>query len=583
VSALYSFDYADRQATLQAELPGGALLPVIDAATYYPSGPLRTLDRTNGIGESRLHDSRYHPNRITATGPGGTFLDWQYSTDPVGNPTAIADLLDPASDRSYAYQDFQYFLTLGNGPWGDLSWSYDKIGNRLFETRDGTVDAYTYTPNASGLGNTARLAQVQQGLGGIRTYAFDPAGNQIGIGEPGSQLDLTYDDASRLARMDRPSAPAESDLLYDGRSFLRRAVGQAPAPASSGVFCDGFESGDLSAWDGGGGSPSPCQTRRSTEPTYSSSGQLHSVASYPGDLGATAHTHVLYFAGQPLATLDQEVGTLTHLTVDHLGTPVLASDGTGASTWIGGFEPFGADWNGAQDSGVFLRFPGQWVVGAWSRTNSVGHTYNLNRWYQATVGKYTRVDPFGLLGGINLLTYVNSNPSATIDPLGLANWTCTGLGGQAAAVLGVSFMWGSCKSDCVGGQRFAIDFSWRRLIFGVSLKFSLPISASLFTFDDGGGSIAGPNNFRYVPRNLCSTGISGSIGIGPSFGSTQFGDPLGQPSTGVEGGFGAGLSTGCGPFKINNPRLECCGSQGPRTPSIRAPRGARPTPTIGAG
>ena len=40
---------------------------------------------------------------------------------------------------------------------------------------------------------------------------------------------------------------------------------------------------------------------------------------------------------------------------------LVATADTGALVWQGGFEPFGADWNGAKAAGVFLRFPGQWV------------------------------------------------------------------------------------------------------------------------------------------------------------------------------------------------------------------------------
>jgi hypothetical protein len=53
------------------------------------------------------------------------------------NITAITDALSPADNRTYGYQDVAYFLTQGDGPWGALGWSYDKIGNRLTETRDG--------------------------------------------------------------------------------------------------------------------------------------------------------------------------------------------------------------------------------------------------------------------------------------------------------------------------------------------------------------------------------------------------------------------------------------------------------------
>ncbi|NJL27104.1 MAG: hypothetical protein HC897_04065 [Thermoanaerobaculia bacterium] len=143
VRALYSHDYADREATLELAVPGEPVQPVVESASYLPFGPLEQLELGNGLTETYSFDERYYPQRITVSG-GPPLLDWQYTIDDVGNPTAIADLLDPLKDRSYGYQDFQYYLTSGVGPWGNLAWVYDKIGNRLRETRGGVADVYSY-------------------------------------------------------------------------------------------------------------------------------------------------------------------------------------------------------------------------------------------------------------------------------------------------------------------------------------------------------------------------------------------------------------------------------------------------------
>ena len=61
-----------------------------------------------------------------------------------------ADLGPPQlSSRTFAYQDYQYFLTLADGPWGAYDWTYDRIGNRLSEDDDGTLDSYDYEANAA--------------------------------------------------------------------------------------------------------------------------------------------------------------------------------------------------------------------------------------------------------------------------------------------------------------------------------------------------------------------------------------------------------------------------------------------------
>src|SRR5262249_10978473 len=136
-----------------------------------------------------------------------------------------------------------------------------------------------------------------------------------------------------------------------------------------------------------------------TVPTYSSEGRLERRAHY--SLFAPAGppydtTLVLYFAGRPIVLYRQAASTssLAYLTADHLGTPIDATSDTGTLTWKGGFEPFGADWNGAGIAGVFLRLPGQWDDGVWTGgAMQSGLYYNLFRWYRFSSGGYTRPDP----------------------------------------------------------------------------------------------------------------------------------------------------------------------------------------------
>ncbi|NJL29040.1 MAG: hypothetical protein HC897_14700, partial [Thermoanaerobaculia bacterium] len=184
----------------------------------------------NGWVETHAYDPRYFPDRITVSG-GGPRLDWDYTLDKVGNPTLIADLLTPAQSRTYGYQDFQYYLTLGNGPWGNLSWTYDRIGNRLTETRGGVSDSYSYVLNGVG-GRTAKLDEIALGAGGVRAYSFDAAGNQVQVAEGTDVVAMGYDDAGRLARIERPAVGLATDLLYDGRS-VPAPRGRGRAGASS--------------------------------------------------------------------------------------------------------------------------------------------------------------------------------------------------------------------------------------------------------------------------------------------------------------------------------------------------------------
>ncbi|NJL28056.1 MAG: hypothetical protein HC897_09215 [Thermoanaerobaculia bacterium] len=458
VRALYSHDYADREATLAVAAPGEPALPVVESASYLPMGPLGQLELGNGTTETHLFDERYYPQRIIVTGA-AALLDWQYTVDAEGNPTAITDLLSPAGSRSYSYQDFQYYLTLGNGPWGGLSWEYDRIGSRKRETRGGVSDVYSYVPNAVG-GNTAKLAQIALGAGGSKVYQFDAAGNQSQVTTGADVVVLSHDEANQLASIERPAAGVRSEMLYDGRSFLRYAEEQHPGQ----IFADGFETGGPACWSavvGGAGGGAACPLVPSVGPVYSSDGVLHYQLKEGG-----LERFVFYFAGRPVLTLAVPVGGAVEplfLAADHLGTPILASDGGGVEVWSGGFEPFGADFSGAEPAGLYLRAPGQWQDQTWLVAAEQGnYYYNLHRWYGFEIGMYVRADPGiennGPLNDRNyyqlpilLFSYAANHPLRYADPLGLTledafcvlQWTVRG------GVLGL--LAGSVPGCAVGG------------------------------------------------------------------------------------------------------------------------------------
>jgi RHS repeat-associated protein len=434
-TATYTFDFADREQSLTLQVGTNPALSLAGPATYKPFGPLASLPLGNGLTETRTYDSRYLPGTIQLTSPSTTLLNWSYTLDAIGNVTAITDQLAAANNRTYGYLDINYFLTRGDGPWGTRSWSYDKIGNRLTETRSGVTDTYTYVVNSAV--QTPKLGLIALGGGGIRRFSYDASGNTIQIVDPTQQLDLIPDAANRLGGLRSVPSRARTVLNYDGRGFLRQA------------------------YDADG-----CCVPTLLIPTYSSEGRLERRAHFSlfnRNGPAIDTTLVLYFAGRPVALYKQAASTptLTYLTTDHLGTPVAATSSAtpGVLLWQGGFEPFGADWSGAGAAGVFLRFPGQWEDGAWAgNTLQSGLYQNVFRWYQSTTGRYTRPDPFSPEKGaavatpsashytINPLIYAAANPLNLTDPLGLKTidvtcairWFAVGAagGGLGGAVLG---------------------------------------------------------------------------------------------------------------------------------------------------
>jgi len=109
-------------------------------------------------------------------------------------------------------------------------------------------------------------------------------------------------------------------------------------------------------------------------------------------------------------------GGINWVHVDHLGTPQMLTDDTGAVVWDADYRPFGAAAVTVDESftdAYNLRFPGQYYDA------ETGLHYNWFRDYDAALGRYLESDPIGLAGGWNTYAYVGGNPVIRVDPEGL--------------------------------------------------------------------------------------------------------------------------------------------------------------------
>lgn len=411
VTASYGYDFADRPSTLSLQDGANPVQPVVTASSYKPYGPLASLSFGNGLAESRAFDTRYFPQGVTVPGR----LDWAYTTDDMGNVTQVSDAVVPSASRTYAYQDFQYFLTQGDGPWGARSWTYDRTGHRLSETRGSLTDTYAYERNAAG-GNSPRLTAITRGGGGTSDFFYDAAGDVTFQSRGTYKLRYAYSAEQRLSQLRSDSDTSTqgiSRFIYDGRGQLTK-----------------------STFTAFGGSVLP---ETETTSTYSSDGELlhrsllrrRTPSSPRNQPQVQDDSYILYFGDRPAALYSKRLSTpasgspslttkLLYLTTDHLGTPILATDPAGATVWQGGFEPYGEDWNDAQTNGVFLRFPGQWQDETWQNSRLDSDLYfNVFRLYDFGTGRYERPDPLGVGASIDLYGYAHQNPMAMIDPLGL--------------------------------------------------------------------------------------------------------------------------------------------------------------------
>jgi len=119
---------------------------------------------------------------------------------------------------------------------------------------------------------------------------------------------------------------------------------------------------------------------------------------------------------------------------DHLNTPRLVANSTGATVWRWDQqEPFGVNVPDENPSslGAFefpLRFPGQYAD---KETNLF---YNYFRDYDAVLGRYVQSDPLGLAAGLSTYGYVEAYPIGDSDTEGLISTLalCSNPGNAAA-------------------------------------------------------------------------------------------------------------------------------------------------------
>jgi hypothetical protein len=130
----------------------------------------------NGQAVTITRDLDYRITGIRSQAGTKVALDLVPGWDTVDNLATLVDLQTPANDQTFAYTSLDR-LKSATGTYGSQGWTYDKTGNRLTRTSNGTTytstigttsnrltaeptDAVTYTHDANG----HRLTRTQAGV-----------------------------------------------------------------------------------------------------------------------------------------------------------------------------------------------------------------------------------------------------------------------------------------------------------------------------------------------------------------------------------------------------------------------------------
>jgi RHS repeat-associated protein len=394
----YVYDNADQATSVLTTPAGGAQQTAASSISYYPFGSLSSMTYGNGLVRTVGYDLQYRMTSILT----GTVEELTYIPDANDNIQDIVDNLDSNKSRSFSY-DALNRLQGATGPWGNLTWTYDNVGNRMSYVASGGSTNYTYYTS------TNRLEALSGAMSA--SFSYDPNGNT----ESDGVRQYTYADNNRLLRITDTAVVAE--YMYN---VAGQRVAKIRQPGTT-IF------------------------------------HYDQVGLLIGESTGTEFDDYIYLHDRPLGKASGS--TVFYIHADHLGTPMIMTDQSTVSVWTVEFKPFG---EGAVVTGsqtLNLRFPGQYY------DEEIDLHYNYFRYYSPQLGRYITADPslsfhaapsipFRLPAelprpqGLHPFVYGENNAITFSDPTGLAIWICNR---KARGVPGNhAYFWDDRNRQCCG-------------------------------------------------------------------------------------------------------------------------------------
>jgi RHS repeat-associated protein len=370
----------------------------VDNVNYTAADQRQAVDYANGIATTYTYDIRLRLQRLHSVSGAATLQDLTYGFDDASNIVSIADSRPDRKNENDQTQNFVYDdlyrLTRAGGSYGEITHTYDSLGNMVRQTS-------TAADPRLNLGDM-RYGEDEAGphaltFAGGEARAYDANGNLIRSGN----ATYTWDFRDRLTLA--VAGALTSTYSYDADGQRTRQTVRSGDAMTNTLYLGQYAEvrGHELVKYVFNGRQRLAQVTTSFEPD-------HLIRGFDGDssLPPPAPTETRWYL------------------LDHLDSASLQVDENGQVTSEVVYYPYGLTRYELAASNVRYRFTGK-------ELDATGLHYYGARYYDATTGRFVSVDPLymeqperGLEDpqALNKYLYALNNPLKYSEPEGLDPW-----------------------------------------------------------------------------------------------------------------------------------------------------------------
>ncbi len=380
VNARYGYDTAGNANKVMVQINGGSWLPLVEV--------------TQGLREEVWE----YGQGATPWGGGNITATKKFDLD--GRLVAYNNYF---YNKSFSYDNRDAISKVVGGPEGQYNYVYDDVGRLKREKYNNTTylpGSYSYVYDSNGNRDSYQLGSQPP-----KDFVIDPDSNHIT--KIGSEP-LVYDEVGNLKEHRRSTTSAAPKYRYYYDS-LERMTGFYKYDTGQSNYIYNYANQRVSKYARKNqGGPAVINHYRYL---YDSRGLLR--AETKADSTAIDKTYIYFRSVLVGFVMNGKLYSVLH---DQTGRPQLvyvASGSTYDVVFAVKSQGFKRQVVTNKIGGMNIGFPGQYY------DSESGLWYNINRYYDPEMGRYTQSDPIGLTGGMNTYAYVGGNPISLIDPYGL--------------------------------------------------------------------------------------------------------------------------------------------------------------------